>query len=307
MAAAAAALVLERLEALSCPPVAPLLPLDPTQALRLLCTPSAQRLELLEWLCLRVHPPLANRLAALQDGPRNARLQVAALGAKLMLCRKDDLALVEGTASPERQLEFIEDLLDAGGGSGVCDKDRCIPVTQFLHEVLETPEGKAALSPPEPPTPPLLDDDCPRPRSPCSRPSALELEAVLAGLRQRLELLEAQSPELVGSPGLAPPALPVLGVATRDLAALATAFGATELGGPWGTLGMGSDPPLAPCGALAPPVWQGLQRLKQSLGAVLQLRETAEEVVQLTGGAQHHTMETQVAALQQCFGGGALH
>ncbi|XP_069738836.1 HAUS augmin-like complex subunit 7 isoform X3 [Phaenicophaeus curvirostris] len=113
---AAAAALLERLGALSCPAVVPLLPVDPDKALGLLCTPSLQRLELLEWLCLRVYPPFANRLAALQDGPRDARLRVAALGAKLMLCREDDLALVEGTAPPEQQLEFIEDLLDAGEG-----------------------------------------------------------------------------------------------------------------------------------------------------------------------------------------------
>ncbi|XP_069738833.1 HAUS augmin-like complex subunit 7, partial [Phaenicophaeus curvirostris] len=299
---AAAAAVLERLGALSCPAVVPLLPVDPDKALGLLCTPSLRRLELLEWLCLRVYPPFANRLAALQDGPRDARLrEVAALGAKLMLCREDDLALVEGTAPPEQQLEFIEDLLDAGEGSGVCDKDRCARITQFLHRLLGSPEGEVVLNPPLPPTPTVLDEDAPKPRSPRSCPSVSELAATLRGLRQRLELLESQNPELGGSPGPASPALPALEVAARDLTRLATAFGASELGAPGGGLGTGKAPQLAPCGALAPPVLQGLRKLEQSLSAVVQLVDTAREVAQLAEGAQLSYMEAQVAALKKHF------
>ncbi|XP_074990899.1 HAUS augmin-like complex subunit 7 isoform X3 [Calonectris borealis] len=307
-AAAAAAATLERLEALACPPVALVVPLEPAEALRLLCTPSARRLALLEWVCSRVHPPLAARLDALQDGPKDARLrELAKLGAELMLCRADDMAL--GTAPPERQLEFIRDLLDAApppgdeswGGSPRSRRTALHRTTRFLHEVLETPEGAAALSPPSPPPPPAFDDsDSPLPRRP--RPTGPELEAALGAARRRLELLEAQSPELGGSPGPAPPALPALGVAGRDLAALATAFGATELRDPWGPLGSGEPPALAPCGPLAPPVWRGLQQLVQSLGAVAQLGDTAAEVTRLAGGARHRAMESRVAALRQHFG-----
>ncbi|XP_075346643.1 HAUS augmin-like complex subunit 7 isoform X3 [Mycteria americana] len=174
-AAAAAAATLERLEALACPAVALLVPLEPAEALRLLCTPSARRLALLEWVCSRVHPPLAARLEALQDGPKDARLrELAKLGAELMLCRADDVALVEGTAPPEQQLEFIRDLLDAApppgeedGGSPKSRRSALHRTTRFLHEVLETPEGVAALSPPSPPPLPAFDDyGSPPPRAP---------------------------------------------------------------------------------------------------------------------------------------------
>ncbi|XP_054664574.1 HAUS augmin-like complex subunit 7 [Grus americana] len=309
-AAAAAAATLERLEALSCPPIALVVPLEPAEALRLLCTPSARRLALLEWVCSRVYPPLATRLDALQNGPKDARLrELAKLGAELMLCRADDMALVEGTAPPERQLEFIRDLLDAappaGDGSEGSPKSRRSALrltTRFLHEVLETPEGVAALNPACPPPPPIDRYGSPPPRRPQPRPSGPELEATLGAVRRRLEQLEAQSPELGGSPAPAPPALPALGVAGRDLAALATAFGETELWDPWGPLGSGGHPILASCGPLAPPVQQGLRKLVQNLGVVAQLNDTATEVTRLVGGPRHRAIDTRVAALRQRFG-----
>ncbi|XP_074713726.1 HAUS augmin-like complex subunit 7 isoform X2 [Strix uralensis] len=305
---AAAAGTLERLEALSCPPVAPVVPLEPVEALQLLCTPSARRRALLEWVCSRVHPDFTARLDALQDGPKDARLQVAKLGAKLMLCRADDMALVEGTAPPKQQLEFITDLLDAApppgdesGGSLESRHSALRHTSRFLHEVLQTPEGVAALNPPSPPPLPALDaHDSPSPRTP--PPSGPELEATLAATRQHLERLEAQNPELGGGAGPAPPVLPALGVAARDLAALATAFGASELRDPWAQMGLGAPPALAPCGPLAPPVCQRMRHLVQTLRTVAQLGETAAEVTRLSGGAPRRAMETRVTALRQRFG-----
>lgn len=75
--------------------------------------------------------------------------------------------------------------------------------------------------------------------------------------------LSPQSLELGGSPGPAPPALPALGVAGRDLAALATAFGVTDLWDPRGALDSGGPRALTPCGPLAPPVRHGLRQLLQ--------------------------------------------
>ncbi|XP_074427529.1 HAUS augmin-like complex subunit 7 isoform X3 [Larus michahellis] len=310
--AAAAAATLGRLEALSCPPVAPVVPLEPAQALQLLCTPSSRRLALLEWICSRVYPPFAARLDHLQNGPRDARLrELAKLGAELMLCRADDVALVEGTAPPERQLEFIRDLLDAAppaaeeSGSSFKSGCRALLLTdKFLHTVLETPEGGAALSPPPLPPLPAFDhrDGSPPPARAPPRRSGPELEAALGAARQHLELLEAQSSRLGGSPGPAPPVLPLLGVAGRDLAALATAFGATELRDPWDPQDSGGPHALAPCGPLAPPVRQGLRQLGQSLGVAAQLGDTAAEVTRLAGGGRRQAMATRVAALQQRFG-----
>ncbi|XP_068780247.1 HAUS augmin-like complex subunit 7 isoform X4 [Struthio camelus] len=229
MAAAAAAL-LERLKALSCPPAAEAAPTEPPEALRLLCTPSPRRLALLEWICCRVHPPLAACLAALQDAPEDARLrELVKLGAELMLCRADDLPLAEGTAPPQQQLEFITDLLDAAPPPG--------------DESQDPPASRG-------------------PRRPGERAPG-ELGAALEETRRRLELLKAQRPELGGPPGEAPPALLTLGVAARDLGALATAFGATELRDPGGPPGRGAPPTCRPCGPLAPRVHQGLRSLVQ--------------------------------------------
>ncbi|KAM9584583.1 LOW QUALITY PROTEIN: HAUS augmin-like complex subunit 7 [Morphnus guianensis] len=281
MAEAAAAATLERLEALACPTIAPVVPLEPAEALRLLCTPSAQRLALLEWVCSRAYPPLAARLDTLRYGPKDARLrELAKLGAQLMLCRPDDMALVEGTAPPEQQLEFIRDLLD---GPPPEDEGNGSPESG--------PPLRRCLS--------LTATTAPRPGDPV--PRGPELDAALGAARRHLELLEAQNPELGGSPGPAPPTLPTLRVAGRDLTALAAAFGAVELQDPWGSLGSGAPPTLTPCGPLAPPVCQGLQQLVQSLEAVAQLGDTAAEVMRLAGGGQHRAMETQVGTLQQRF------
>ncbi|KAK2512092.1 hypothetical protein Q9966_016478 [Columba livia] len=243
-------------QALSCPALSALPPLSPPAALRLLCAPSARRLRLLEWLCQRAYPPFAARLETLQDGPEDARLrELAKLGAELLLCRADDTALLQGTAPPERQLQFIEDLLDAapppGDGSGGSPRSSHATLSrsrQLLHQVLETPEGGAALSPPPLPTLPLAGG-CSPPRRPPR--SCSELEAALGGAQRDLELLEAQSPELGGSPGAPPPVLRLLGVAGGDLGALAAAFGAGGAGRPPGAARRGGAPrprPLRPPG-----------------------------------------------------------
>ncbi|XP_068780245.1 HAUS augmin-like complex subunit 7 isoform X2 [Struthio camelus] len=314
MAAAAAAL-LERLKALSCPPAAEAAPTEPPEALRLLCTPSPRRLALLEWICCRVHPPLAACLAALQDAPEDARLrELVKLGAELMLCRADDLPLAEGTAPPQQQLEFITDLLDAAPPPG--DESQDPPASspealrravlsneRFLREVLGSPEGGAALAPPPPPALPTFGPGSPRPRGP-RRPGERapgELGAALEETRRRLELLKAQRPELGGPPGEAPPALLTLGVAARDLGALATAFGATELRDPGGPPGRGAPPTCRPCGPLAPRVHQGLRSLVQSLGAAAQLGDTAVGVTRLAGGAQRQALAARVAVLQRRY------
>ncbi|KAM8986019.1 HAUS augmin-like complex subunit 7 [Ara ararauna] len=113
-AEAAAAAVVARLRALPRPPPVLEAPLEPSAALRLLCTPSGPRLALLEWICCRVNPPLTKRLDELRDEPEEVRLnELMALAEELMLCEAEDMALVEGTAPPEQQLGFIRDLLDA--------------------------------------------------------------------------------------------------------------------------------------------------------------------------------------------------
>ncbi|XP_064359485.1 HAUS augmin-like complex subunit 7 [Dromaius novaehollandiae] len=246
-AAVAAAALLERLKALACPPAVEAAAAEPPEALRLLCTPSARRLALLEWICCRVHPPLGARLAALEDAPEDARLQeLVELGAELMLCRADDLPLAKGTAPPQQQLEFITDLLDAAPPPG--DESQDSP-----------PSRDPGVRAPSCRDPGVRVPPAPRgPRRPGKR-RPQELAAALEETTRRLERLKAQHPELGGPPGEAPPALLTLGLAARDLGALATAFQATELRDPGAPPGRGEPPALSPCGPLAPQVHRGLQ------------------------------------------------
>ncbi|XP_068780246.1 HAUS augmin-like complex subunit 7 isoform X3 [Struthio camelus] len=264
MAAAAAAL-LERLKALSCPPAAEAAPTEPPEALRLLCTPSPRRLALLEWICCRVHPPLAACLAALQDAPEDARLrELVKLGAELMLCRADDLPLAEGTAPPQQQLEFITDLLDAAPPPG--DESQDPPASspealrravlsneRFLREVLGSPEGGAALAPPPPPALPTFGPGSPRPRGP-RRPGERapgELGAALEETRRRLELLKAQvTPRAGGAARRGPPGPADPGGGGPRPRRPGDGFRGHRAAGPWGPPGPWGAPHLP---ALWPP------------------------------------------------------
>ncbi|XP_072776523.1 HAUS augmin-like complex subunit 7 isoform X1 [Taeniopygia guttata] len=286
-AEAAAAATLERLEALSCPPVLGGPPRAPPAALELLCRPSPPRRALLRWACTRVHPPLSAELESLPEEDEMRAL--ARLGAQLMLCRADDLALVEGTAPPEQQLQFLQDLLDAVPPLETPPKTRPPQTTQFLLKLLETPEGGAALRPPPPPPVPVeLSETPPRPRRPLP-----ELEAELGGVRRGLEELQAQLSNLGGSPAPSPPNL---GVLVGTLTSLAADFGASELRGP---LAPPRTPQIWGEGGRVPPVGRGLRNLSQVLGTLTQLGASAGEVTRLGGVTE--AIEPQIPPLSQRF------
>ncbi|XP_028265961.1 HAUS augmin-like complex subunit 7 [Parambassis ranga] len=101
------------LQRVSCPLVEGLYLQEADSMLQLLCTPSQHRTDILAWICSRINPNFANSkaMSMRSKDPDVLTKDIAALGQELMLCRADDLNLIRGNASLQRQLQFIEQLL----------------------------------------------------------------------------------------------------------------------------------------------------------------------------------------------------
>ncbi|CAM5173973.1 unnamed protein product [Eretmochelys imbricata] len=231
MAAPAAASVYKQLKELRCPLLDGVFLPEPEAALQLLCAPSAQRLELLAWLCARANPPLREQFAALKDSQTEEKTQeMAKLGSDLLLCRSDDLDLIKGEASAERQLGFMEQLLDVirylDAISGTCSGDSTTSSLEeslrgaarkneeFLREVFSSPSLPALLAPALPPCtadikPLLLEEPAPRVRTRLSVRSSgktlAELARTLEEANTALEQLRAESSSLRGGRGAPEP------------------------------------------------------------------------------------------------------
>ncbi|NP_001121229.1 HAUS augmin like complex subunit 7 S homeolog [Xenopus laevis] len=103
----------ERLQMLSCPCLEGVYLTDPQSIYELLCTPSSHRLDILQWLCSRIYPPVQEQLSSLKESQTDTKVkEIAKLCFDLMLCHFDDLDLIRGHASPFKQISFIGQLLD---------------------------------------------------------------------------------------------------------------------------------------------------------------------------------------------------
>ncbi|XP_050784003.1 HAUS augmin-like complex subunit 7 isoform X1 [Gopherus flavomarginatus] len=308
MAEAAAASVYEQLKELRCPLLDGVFLPEPGAALGLLCAPSAQRLELLAWLCARANPPLQEQFATLTESQMEEKTQeMAKLGSDLLLCRSDELDLIEGEASAERQLRFMEQLLDViryldaitgtdTGDSTTSSREESLRGAarkneEFLREVFSSPSLPALLAPTLPPCtadikPLLLEELAPHMRSRLSGRSSgktlAELSRTLEEANAALERLSAESSSLQGdTEPLAPgTALQTLALAACDSHQLMAAFRQvyeTELRE---HCVRGPAPRLSPCGPLAQHLHQALTLCTQELRALAQLSDTSEQVVQ---------------------------
>uniref|UniRef100_A0A8D0HCQ7 HAUS augmin like complex subunit 7 n=1 Tax=Sphenodon punctatus TaxID=8508 RepID=A0A8D0HCQ7_SPHPU len=100
-AAASAARVYTRLRELDCPPLRGVYLSDSDDLLRLLCAPSAHRLDILEWICTCVYPPFREQFSSLKDSQSDVKIkEIAQLGSDILLCQADDLDLVKVTSCP---------------------------------------------------------------------------------------------------------------------------------------------------------------------------------------------------------------
>ncbi|XP_014853709.1 PREDICTED: HAUS augmin-like complex subunit 7 isoform X1 [Poecilia mexicana] len=112
--------VYDSLQVLSCPLVQDLYLQEEESMLELLCCPSALRTDILTWICRRINPKFGTSeamSAESKDPDGLEKTEIAAMGQELMLCKADDLDLIKGKASPQRQLGFLEQLLSLVSGS----------------------------------------------------------------------------------------------------------------------------------------------------------------------------------------------
>ncbi|XP_075041050.1 HAUS augmin-like complex subunit 7 isoform X2 [Mixophyes fleayi] len=96
-----------------CPSLEGVYVTEPKSIHELLCTPSVRRLDILEWICTRVYPPLQDQFSSLKESQTEIKVkEMAKLGFELMLCHSEDVDLIKGHVSPTRQLSFMGHLLD---------------------------------------------------------------------------------------------------------------------------------------------------------------------------------------------------
>ncbi|KAG7278442.1 hypothetical protein CRUP_038737 [Coryphaenoides rupestris] len=85
------------LEAASCPLVVGVHLQEADSMHHLLCTPSEHRMAILAWICKCINPNLKNvKVSAIQPEDPNVQIEeMALLGRELMLCKADDLDLIQ--------------------------------------------------------------------------------------------------------------------------------------------------------------------------------------------------------------------
>ncbi|XP_069025297.1 HAUS augmin-like complex subunit 7 [Embiotoca jacksoni] len=218
------------LQAASCPLVDGLYLQDADSMLQLLCSPSQHRTDILAWTCSSIHPHFASSkaMSVRSTEPDVFTKEMAVLGQELMLCKADDLDLITGDASPQRQLRFLQQLLTlvpGGRTSAGLGADGELLLNE-LFSADSLPHLTHMLKPSLDPWPAHIKALSKTSKTSCkpSRKEAADVAALLKLTQSELEQLQSQCDFLndeAQSPAFSPSSLRV---AACDLQQLMSTF-----------------------------------------------------------------------------------
>ncbi|KAM9750725.1 HAUS augmin-like complex subunit 7 [Menidia menidia] len=215
--------VYELLQVLSCPMVQDLYLKETDSMLQVLCSPSELRTDILAWICSRISPSFEAMLPKLED-PDVLTKEMAALGHELTLCKADDLGLIKGDASPQRQLGFLEQLLTLVPHKRHTNEGELLLSELFAADSL--PHLSQMLRPSLDPWPAQIKLLCKGTRtSPRPEEEADSLASLLESTQSELELLKSKCDFLGGEDRSPAPFSPgSLRLAAGDLQQLMKTF-----------------------------------------------------------------------------------
>ncbi|XP_041121058.1 HAUS augmin-like complex subunit 7 [Polyodon spathula] len=105
--------IYKKLQALGCPSVEGLFLREADDMKELLCTPSIHRLDILQWICTSICPPMTKHFSGLKGPQPDTQIkELVQFCHEMLLCRQDDFDLIKGISSPQRQLALLEQLVD---------------------------------------------------------------------------------------------------------------------------------------------------------------------------------------------------
>ncbi|KAM8934556.1 HAUS augmin-like complex subunit 7 [Pelodytes ibericus] len=323
-----------RLKVMSCPHLEGIYLTEPQSMHDLLCTPSAHRLDILEWICTRVYPPLQDQFSALKESQTDLKVkEMVRLGFELLLCSSEDLDLIKGNASSQKQLSFIGQLMDIIQNPGTLASNLAAepaslgPDKTFVNCVRENEEllkglfsssqFQATLYPECNPWPadikPLLLNEEPLQKRALQPSKENVMSDSLEALQKISSTLQALKEECVFLNSSVPGSdtiMQSLRLALTDFYQLIAAFTQVYENEFQDHCGRPA-PHLSPSGPLFQSVHRSLSICSKELEAIAQFTETSENIVEVVrkrqqsreswGGSRFATLHEKIKELKQNY------